>query len=149
MAGAYAAGRSRTCASNGCAQVKSSEYNGLKSTLGQVTRKSQGSLAVRDVNTVVKPQAVIDTEHLISLFVVVSKFALKEWEETYERMCQYVVSWGDEGRENRGLLGGGMGRGGGEAGGPAGRHAATSLQLHVVRTAARCSVAECRSASNQ
>lgn len=77
--------------SGGRAQVKSSEYNNLKSQLGQVTRKSQGSLAVRDVSTVVKPSMVIDTEHLITLFVVVSKFAVKEWDETYEKMCSFVV----------------------------------------------------------
>ncbi|KAG2429226.1 hypothetical protein HXX76_010996 [Chlamydomonas incerta] len=72
-------------------KVKASEYNNLKSQLNQITRKAQGSLAVRDVSTLVKPAQVIDTEHLTTLFVIISKFSLKEWEEGYEKMCNYVV----------------------------------------------------------
>ncbi|GLC77785.1 hypothetical protein PLESTF_001066900 [Pleodorina starrii] len=72
-------------------KVKVSEYNTLKSQLSQVTRKAQGSLAVRDISTVVKPQHVIDTEHLGTLFVVVSKFSLKEWEDGYAKMADFVV----------------------------------------------------------
>ncbi|KAG2492646.1 hypothetical protein HYH03_009062 [Edaphochlamys debaryana] len=72
-------------------KVKASEYNNLKTQLGQITRKAQGSLAVRDISTVVKPQQVIDTEHLVTLFVIVSKFAVRDWEDSYEKMCNFVV----------------------------------------------------------
>lgn len=54
-------------------------------------RKAAGSIAVRDVSTMVKPQQVVDSENLATLFVVVSKFNLKEWESTYERLSNYVV----------------------------------------------------------
>ncbi|GLI62901.1 ATP synthase, subunit C [Volvox africanus] len=72
-------------------KVKVSEYNTLKSQLSQATRRAQGSLAVRDISTVVKPQHVVDTEHLATLFVVVSKFALREWDDSYARMANFVV----------------------------------------------------------
>nr|BCL66125.1 ATP synthase, subunit C [Volvox africanus] len=72
-------------------KVKVSEYNNLKSQLSQVTRKAQGSLAVRDISTVVKPQHIIDSEHLSTLFVVISKFSLKEWEDGYSKMANFVV----------------------------------------------------------
>lgn len=39
-------------------QVKISEYNALKSALSAATRKAGGSLAVRDINTVVKQDQV-------------------------------------------------------------------------------------------
>ncbi len=63
----------------------------MKSQLSQITRKAQGSLAVRDVSTLVKPSQVVDTEHLTTLFVVISKFAVQEFDASYERMCQYIV----------------------------------------------------------
>ncbi|EFJ44420.1 vacuolar ATP synthase, subunit C [Volvox carteri f. nagariensis] len=72
-------------------KVKVSELNNLKSQMSQVTRKAQGSLAVRDVATVVKPHHIIDTEHLATVFVVVSKFALRDWEDSYTKMANFVV----------------------------------------------------------
>ncbi len=47
---------------------------------------------MRDVSTLVKPAQVIDTEHLTTLFVIISKFSVKDWEEGYEKMCNFVVS---------------------------------------------------------
>ncbi|GFR43163.1 hypothetical protein Agub_g4212 [Astrephomene gubernaculifera] len=72
-------------------KVKASEYNNLKSQLSQVTRKAQGSLAIRDINQLVKPQQVIDTEHMTTMFVIVSKFSVKDWEDSYETLCKFIV----------------------------------------------------------
>lgn len=72
-------------------KVKLSEYNNLKSQLSAVTRKAAGSIAVRDVSTMVKAQQMVDTENLTSMFVVVSKFALREWEQSYETLAKFVV----------------------------------------------------------
>ncbi len=36
----------------------------------------------------------VHTEHLTTLFVVVSKYGIKEWEASYERLCDYVVRKG-------------------------------------------------------
>ncbi|MEW5315743.1 MAG: hypothetical protein WDW38_007149 [Sanguina aurantia] len=72
-------------------KVKISEYNALKSALSAATRKAGGSLAVRDINTVVKQDQVVDSENLVSLFVIVSKHSVKEWEGCYETLSSYVV----------------------------------------------------------
>jgi V-type H+-transporting ATPase subunit C len=51
------------------AQVKVSEFNSLKSQLAAVARKQTGSLSVRDISTMVKPQQLVDSENLATLFV--------------------------------------------------------------------------------
>lgn len=35
---------------------------------------------------------VLDSENLMTVFVVVSKFGVKDWEATYENLCDFVVS---------------------------------------------------------
>lgn len=49
------------------------------------------SMAVRDLSTVVKPDDIISTDHLITLLVVVSKYAQKDWLANYERLSTFVV----------------------------------------------------------
>lgn len=73
-------------------QVKVAEYNVVKSQMSAALRKAGGSLAVRDISTVVKPQHLVDSENLTTLFVVVSKYSIKEWESCYEKLCDFVVS---------------------------------------------------------
>lgn len=72
-------------------KVKVSDYNNLKSQQSAVSRKMQGSLAVRDIALLVRPQDFIDSENLTTLFVVVSKYGHKEWEQSYEKLSNYVV----------------------------------------------------------
>ena len=54
-------------------------------------RKQTGSLSVRDISTLVKPQHLVDSENLTTLFVVVSKFAVQEWMSSYEKLSNFVV----------------------------------------------------------
>jgi V-type H+-transporting ATPase subunit C len=72
--------------------VKVSEYNTVKSQISAALRKQGGSLAVRDISNLVKPNQLIDSENLTTLFVVVSKYSVKDWEATYEKLCDFVVS---------------------------------------------------------
>ncbi|KAF6262753.1 vacuolar H+ ATPase V1 sector, subunit C [Scenedesmus sp. NREL 46B-D3] len=72
-------------------KVKVSEYNTVKGQISAALRKAGGSLAVRDISAVVKPQHVVDSENLATLFVVVSKYGVKEWESCYEKLCDFVV----------------------------------------------------------
>eukprot|EP00878_Enallax_costatus_P006736 GHUV01007062.1.p1 GENE.GHUV01007062.1~~GHUV01007062.1.p1 ORF type:complete len:354 (+),score=90.62 GHUV01007062.1:158-1219(+) len=72
-------------------KVKVSEYNTVKGQMNAAMRKAGGSLAVRDISAVVKPNQVIDSENLCTLFVVVSKYGVKEWETCYEKLCEFVV----------------------------------------------------------
>lgn len=72
-------------------KIKVSDYNNLKSQQSAMARKLGGSLAVRDIATLVKPQDYVDSENLTTLFVVVSKYSIKEWEQSYEKLSNYVV----------------------------------------------------------
>lgn len=72
-------------------KVRVGEFNTVKSQLSAALRKAGGSLAVRDISSVVKPEQVLDSENLTTLFVVVSKFGVKDWEATYEGLCDFVV----------------------------------------------------------
>lgn len=72
-------------------KVKVSEYNTLKSQLNAASRKQTGSLSVRDISGLIKPQHLVDSENLTTLFVVVSKFAKQEWDAQYEKLTNFVV----------------------------------------------------------
>jgi hypothetical protein len=72
-------------------QVRGSEYNQQKSQLSQIARKQTGSLAVRDLSTIVSEKDVINTENLLTLFVVVPRHVKKEWLSTYESITEYIV----------------------------------------------------------
>lgn len=74
-----------------CLQVKVAEYNTVKGQISAALRKAGGSLAVRDISGVVTPGSVVDSENLATLFVVVSKYSVKEWEACYEKLCDFVV----------------------------------------------------------
>lgn len=70
------------------------DYNNMKGQLSAVARKAGGSLAVRDINGVVKPHQVVESENMCTAFVVVGKHSVKEWETSYEKMCNFVVGAG-------------------------------------------------------
>eukprot|EP01024_Parvocaulis_polyphysoides_P021922 TRINITY_DN2043_c0_g1_i5.p2 TRINITY_DN2043_c0_g1~~TRINITY_DN2043_c0_g1_i5.p2 ORF type:complete len:224 (-),score=32.91 TRINITY_DN2043_c0_g1_i5:247-918(-) len=59
--------------------------------MSAVNRKTQGSLAVRDLSTVVETSQVVESENLTTLLVVIQKAQSKEWMSSYENMCDYVV----------------------------------------------------------
>lgn len=48
-------------------------------------------MAVRDLSTLVKPDDIINTEHLVTLLVVVSKYSQKDWLGSYEKLSTFVV----------------------------------------------------------
>ncbi|KAL8123233.1 hypothetical protein AgCh_011268 [Apium graveolens] len=51
-------------------KVRVAEYNNVRSQLNAINRKQTGSLAVRDLSNMVKPQDLITTEHLVTLLAV-------------------------------------------------------------------------------
>ena len=73
-------------------QVRTSEYNQQKSQLGQNSRKQTGSLAVRDLGALVSEKTVVNTENLVTLFVVVPRHVKKEWLSGYEKLTDYIVT---------------------------------------------------------
>ncbi|KMS99091.1 hypothetical protein BVRB_3g066890 [Beta vulgaris subsp. vulgaris] len=72
-------------------KVRVAEYNNVRSQLNAINRKQSGSLAVRDLSNLVKPEDVVASEHLVTLLSVVSKFSQKDWLSSYETLTDYVV----------------------------------------------------------
>ncbi|KAJ6824277.1 V-type proton ATPase subunit C [Iris pallida] len=72
-------------------QVRSAEYNNVRSQLNAINRKQSGSLAVRDLSKLVKPDDIITSEHLVTLLAIVPKYSQKDWLSSYETLATYVV----------------------------------------------------------
>eukprot|EP00891_Asterochloris_glomerata_P009355 jgi/Astpho2/9355/Aster-07293 len=72
-------------------KVRMQEYNQVKGQLGQISRKQTGSLAVRDLSSLVQGKDFVNTENLVTLFVVVSKHTKGDWLTNYEKLCEFVV----------------------------------------------------------
>ncbi|GFZ17332.1 vacuolar ATP synthase subunit C [Actinidia rufa] len=72
-------------------KVRVAEYNNVRSQLNAINRKQSGSLAVRDLSNLVKPQNIISSEHLTTLLAIVLKYSEKDWLSSYETLTAYVV----------------------------------------------------------
>ncbi|KAA8540636.1 hypothetical protein F0562_024445 [Nyssa sinensis] len=72
-------------------KVRVAEYNIVRSQLNAINRKQSGSLAVRDLSNLVKPQDMITSEHLTTLLAVVPKYSQKDWLSSYETLTTFVV----------------------------------------------------------
>ncbi|CAI9097125.1 OLC1v1033460C1 [Oldenlandia corymbosa var. corymbosa] len=72
-------------------KVRVAEYNNVRSQLNAINRKQAGSLAVRDLSNLVKPQDIVTSEHLTTLLAVVPKYSQKDWLASYETLTSYVV----------------------------------------------------------
>ncbi|KAK1259832.1 V-type proton ATPase subunit C [Acorus gramineus] len=72
-------------------KVRVGEYNNVRSQLNTINRKQSGSLAVRDLSGLVKPEDTITSEHLVTLLAVVPKYFQKDWLSSYETLTTYVV----------------------------------------------------------
>ncbi|KAL0425237.1 UNVERIFIED_CONTAM: V-type proton ATPase subunit C [Sesamum radiatum] len=72
-------------------KVRVAEYNNVRSQLNTINRKQAGSLAVRDLSNLVKPEDIISSEHLTTLVAIVSKYSQKDWLSSYETLTTYVV----------------------------------------------------------
>ncbi|KAA3464194.1 V-type proton ATPase subunit C [Gossypium australe] len=71
--------------------VRVAEYNNVRGQLNAINRKQSGSLAVRDLSNLVKPEDIITSEHLVTLLAVVPKYSQKDWLSSYETLTTYVV----------------------------------------------------------
>ncbi|ESW23727.1 hypothetical protein PHAVU_004G070900 [Phaseolus vulgaris] len=72
-------------------KVRVSEYNNIRSQLNTINRKQTGSLAVRDLSNLVKPEDIITSENLTTLLAIVPKYSQKDWLSSYETLTNYVV----------------------------------------------------------
>lgn len=72
-------------------KIKVSEVNALKGALQAIDRKTQGNLMMRGLADIVSANDILESEYMTTLFVVVPKANLKEFENQYEKMATYVV----------------------------------------------------------
>ncbi|RWR86979.1 V-type proton ATPase subunit C [Cinnamomum micranthum f. kanehirae] len=72
-------------------KVRVAEYNNVRSQLNAINRKQTGSLAVRDLSSLVKPGDIVTSEHLVTLLAVVPKYSQKDWLSCYETLTTHVV----------------------------------------------------------
>ncbi|KAB2055936.1 hypothetical protein E1A91_A11G072200v1 [Gossypium mustelinum] len=72
-------------------KVRVAEYNNVRGQLNAINRKQSGSLAVRDLSNIVKPEDIITSEHLVTLLAVIPKYSQKDWLSSYETLTTYVV----------------------------------------------------------
>ncbi|KAF8020892.1 hypothetical protein BT93_G1334 [Corymbia citriodora subsp. variegata] len=72
-------------------KVRVAEHNNVRSQLNAINRKQSGSLAVRDLSNLVKPEDIVMSENLITLLAVVPKYSQKDWLSSYETLTSYVV----------------------------------------------------------
>lgn len=72
-------------------KIRVAEYNNVRSQLNAINRKQTGSLAVRDLSNLVKPEDIVSSEHLVTHLAVVPKYSQKDWLSSYETLTEYVV----------------------------------------------------------
>lgn len=72
-------------------KVRVAEHNNVRSQLNAINRKQTGSLAVRDLSNLVKPEDIVTSEHLTTLLAIVPKYSQKDWLANYETLSTYVV----------------------------------------------------------
>jgi len=68
-----------------------SKYSTINHAIEVAERNKSGSLQVRDLSNVIGDQHIIESEHLATLFVVVSKNLAQDWENSYEQLADNVV----------------------------------------------------------
>uniref|UniRef100_A0A804NIZ3 V-type proton ATPase subunit C n=1 Tax=Zea mays TaxID=4577 RepID=A0A804NIZ3_MAIZE len=72
-------------------KVRAAEYNNVRSQLTAINRKQSGSLAVRDLSNLVKPEDMVCSEHLVTLLAIVPKYSQKDWLSSYESLDTFVL----------------------------------------------------------
>ncbi|CAM8898591.1 hypothetical protein QQ045_028464 [Rhodiola kirilowii] len=72
-------------------KVRVAEYSNVRGQLNAINRKQTGSLAVRDLSDLVKPEDMVTSEHLVTLLAVIPKYSQKDWLSNYETLTDYVV----------------------------------------------------------
>lgn len=72
-------------------KVRLGEYTQIKGIISAATRKTTGSLAVRDLSGIVKPEHIFVSDYMTTVLVVISKFGVKDFMSNYEKMSEFVL----------------------------------------------------------
>jgi len=62
------------------------EFQEIEQEIAQQKKKEAGNLMLRDLSTIIKPNDVISSDYLVTLFVVVPKHSIKDWFNSYETL---------------------------------------------------------------
>ncbi|XP_057982592.1 V-type proton ATPase subunit C-like isoform X2 [Malania oleifera] len=72
-------------------KVRVGEYNIVGNQLNAIIRQQSGSLAVRDLSSLLKPEDIVTSEHLVTLLAIIPKYSQEDWLLNYETLTDYVV----------------------------------------------------------
>jgi len=72
-------------------KAKAAEYNSINHSIAAEERKLGGSLLVKSLVDIVKPDDLVNSDYLTTLLVVVPKSLAKEWQSSYETLTNYVM----------------------------------------------------------
>lgn len=70
---------------------RSAEYASVRQALSSVERQLTGNLASRNLADIVSAEHALESEHLVTQYVVVNAFNAREFLNQYESLSQYVV----------------------------------------------------------
>jgi V-type H+-transporting ATPase subunit C len=70
---------------------KAGDLNSKKQQFQAVARSATGNLLVRSLDSVIKPEVLVDTEYLVSVFVVVNDHSVDAFMKEYESLNNWVV----------------------------------------------------------
>jgi V-type H+-transporting ATPase subunit C len=73
-------------------RASSQSYQSAKSNFTAANRKKNGDLSIRSLHDIVKPeQFVLNSEHLTTILVAVPNSMIKDFENSYETLVQFVI----------------------------------------------------------
>jgi V-type H+-transporting ATPase subunit C len=72
-------------------QSKLAEYTVTKQQFQAANRKTGGSLATKDLSSVIPKEAVVSTENITTVVVTVPNHGINDFKLTYEKWCEMVV----------------------------------------------------------
>ena len=72
-------------------QAKTAEYQSIKQSVAAANRKTGGSLAVKDLKSIISQDDIVDTENLATLIVTVPNYGVKTFTSEYESWADMVV----------------------------------------------------------
>ena len=72
-------------------RARAARYTAAERAVAADTRKEAGSLATRSLADIVKPEDVVESEYMTTVFVVVSKHSDKNWLAEYETLAEFVL----------------------------------------------------------
>ncbi|KAB5562080.1 hypothetical protein PHYPO_G00013880 [Pangasianodon hypophthalmus] len=71
---------------------RNAAYSEVELSLRELEQKTEGSLHTRALTGIVKKEdLVLNSEYLTTLLVVVPRMCIRQWENTYESMSEFVV----------------------------------------------------------